>query len=131
LINEASFRFVLPLAGLTGDALHFTVVNNNIAHMQDVRNFLTEPNITIAGKPTPTLCFFFSRLTKALQAGHICNVAPAEIVRIVLSPELGASHQLLNVSLAFVCDVVHWGLCDLARKITNPTDNVCKYFQLY
>jgi hypothetical protein len=112
--------------------LDFTIVNNSIATMQDVRSFLTYGTITVGGrKKIPHLCAYFVRLTKGLQVGHICNVAPAEVLKIIVSPELCANHQLLNVSLAFMCDVVHWGLCDLAKKITNPTQNVCKDLPLY
>jgi hypothetical protein len=99
--------------------------------MQDVRKFLTYGAITVEGNKIPSLCAYFVRLTKGLQAGHVINVAPPEIRRIILSPEISANHQLLNVSLAFMCDVVHWGLCDLAKKITNPTTKVCKDLALF
>jgi hypothetical protein len=72
-------------------------------------------------------------MSKRIQKGHACNVAPYEVSKAIKSPTLLADGLLLNQTLACVCDVVHWGLTDFALKFTaarvnNSPEEVCSPF---
>lgn len=70
----------------------------------------------VSGVSHASLTAYYVAITKGIQEGHNCNLSVAEVSRLIQSPRVGLFHALLNMANAAVCDVVHWGLTDLATK---------------
>jgi hypothetical protein len=85
--------------------------------MQAVRDFLLHGPIKVQGKEYTHLVAYYVKQTKKSQKGHSCNVQVQSVAQIVASPRVALHHTLLNTVSACVCDAVHWGLVDLARRI--------------
>jgi hypothetical protein len=86
--------------------------------MQIVRDYLLHGPIKVRGKKYAHLCEYFFEICKRVQVGHSCNTALTDVSKAIRNPALQLNGQLLNQSLAIVCDIVHWGLTDYANKRT-------------
>lgn len=87
--------------------------------MQDIRSFLLFPRIKVLGKTYEHLVAYFLAETKRLQKGHAINVQTSTVAGLIASPGVALHNTLLNTPSACVCDVVHWGLIALAKKLMS------------
>jgi hypothetical protein len=84
--------------------------------VQVVRDLLLHGPVKIAGKTHPDVCDYYVEISKRIERGHKSNVSEKNVSQAIRSPLLQVNGHILNHQCAIVCDVVHWGLLDYARK---------------
>jgi hypothetical protein len=92
--------------------------------LQAVRDFLAAGPVGEDGRLKSTMTQHYVAQSKLVQAGHH-SVRHTDVAKMIASPVVQTYNALLNTPLAMMCDVVHWGMCDLAEKFVDADKQVC------
>jgi hypothetical protein len=94
--------------------------------LQAVRDFLASGPLGEDGRLEMTMTQHYVTKSKLVQAGHH-SVPHTDVAKLIASPVVQTYNALLNTPLAMMCDVVHWGMCDLAEKYCDNHKQVCTH----